>query len=103
MIFRLDIKRAFAFCMDVMPMRMANSIPTESRLSSEMETSNSMSVIPAFWRRVIWPQVLGWLPLAGPALHPAPAGGIGVGALNGTVVRLTTDWIELPGEDEPAR
>ena len=47
--------------------------------------------------------VLGSLPLAGHFFHRAPSGDIWVGALNGTVVRLTTDWSELAEEMEPAR
>jgi len=47
--------------------------------------------------------VLGSITLAGHFFHRAPSGDIWVGALNGTVVRLTNDWIELAGEEEPAR
>jgi DNA-binding beta-propeller fold protein YncE len=48
-------------------------------------------------------EVLGSITLAGHFFHRAPSGDIWVGGLNGTVIRLTTDWIDLPGEDEPAR
>ena len=47
--------------------------------------------------------VLGSIPLAGHFFHRAPSGDIWVGALNGTVVRLTSDWSDLAGEMEPAR
>ena len=47
--------------------------------------------------------VLGSIPLAGHFFHCAPSGDIWVGALNGTVVRLTSDWSDLAGEMEPAR
>ena len=48
-------------------------------------------------------EVLGSMTMAGHFLQRAPSGDIWVGGLNGTVIRLTTDWIDLPGEDEPAR
>ncbi len=47
--------------------------------------------------------VLGSITLAGHFFHRGPSGDIWVGALNGTVVRLSNDWIELDREEEPAR
>jgi sugar lactone lactonase YvrE len=47
--------------------------------------------------------VLGSLPMPGHFLHRAPSGDIWVGGLNGTVIRVTDDWIDRPDELEPAR